>query len=155
MTQLACMDVPSFSPEVLTTPAGPFFIVQCLRGAHLLSALHPYSDTLSVHSMDISLIPLHIYKIPKDSSDVIVTPFVMFAKQMLNAEEKASASSEMPADVENRETIDDDEDKKLNAVSVIACNSTVLQIGEDTVSADLSEETQSHSLAAFLFSGFQ
>lgn len=133
-TQLACMEVPSFLPEVLTTPAGPFFFVQCLKGAHLLSALHPYSDTLSVHSMDISLIPLHIYKIPKNCSDVLITPYIMFTKQMLAYNNKPSTSSEMPANVENCENIIDDREDSVNAINVIACNSTALEIGEDSVS---------------------
>lgn len=51
MTPLACMHIPSFSPEILTTRAGPYFIVQFLNGSHLLSALHSYSDTLSVRKV--------------------------------------------------------------------------------------------------------
>lgn len=55
MTSLACMDIPSLVPEVLTTQSGPFFIVQYLKGNHLLSALHSYSDTLSVCKSSIAL----------------------------------------------------------------------------------------------------
>lgn len=44
----AIMNVPANCPEILTTPSGPYFIVQCINNTHLLSALHAYSDTLSV-----------------------------------------------------------------------------------------------------------
>lgn len=44
----AIMDTPVMIPEILTTPAGPFFIVQYVRNKNLLSAIHAYSDTLSV-----------------------------------------------------------------------------------------------------------
>lgn len=44
----AIMDPPVMIPEILTTPAGPFFIVQYVRNKNLLSAIHSYSDTLSV-----------------------------------------------------------------------------------------------------------
>lgn len=36
------------TPELLTTPSGPYFIVQTINNKNLLSALHSYSDTLSV-----------------------------------------------------------------------------------------------------------
>lgn len=45
---LAVMDVPGLLPEILTTPGGAYFIVQYFKNKYLLSALHSYSDTLSV-----------------------------------------------------------------------------------------------------------
>lgn len=42
------MNTPTVVPELLTTPSGPFFIVQKTPHKNLMSALHPYSDTLSV-----------------------------------------------------------------------------------------------------------
>lgn len=45
------MNSASVVPELLTTPSGPFFIVQRTQNKSLISALHPYSDTLSVSSM--------------------------------------------------------------------------------------------------------
>lgn len=48
LSGFAIMDVPAMLPEILTTPAGPYFIVQYLKDTYLLSALHSYSDTLSV-----------------------------------------------------------------------------------------------------------
>ncbi len=50
LTSFAIMNVPAMLPEILTTPSGPFFIVQNIRDSYLLSALHSYSDTLSVNS---------------------------------------------------------------------------------------------------------
>lgn len=49
MTAFAIMDAPAMVPEILSTPAGPYFIVQFLQDTYLLSALHSYSDTLSVN----------------------------------------------------------------------------------------------------------
>lgn len=42
------MSAVAIVPELLTTPSGPFFIVQRTPNKNLMSALHPYSDTLSV-----------------------------------------------------------------------------------------------------------
>ncbi|XP_037026178.1 uncharacterized protein LOC119067371 [Bradysia coprophila] len=81
LTSFAIMNVPAMLPEILTTPSGPFFIVQNIRDSYLLSALHSYSDTLSVHSMNISLVPLDIYKIPKHCSDVLVAQNFLYTVQ--------------------------------------------------------------------------
>lgn len=45
-------------PELLTTPSGPFFIVQKSQNKNLMSALHPYSDTLSVSVVKCSTISI-------------------------------------------------------------------------------------------------
>lgn len=42
------MNTPTIVPELLTTPSGPHFIMQKSQNKSLMSALHPYSDTLSV-----------------------------------------------------------------------------------------------------------
>lgn len=87
-----------------------------------------------VHSMDISLIPLHIYKIPKDCTDILITPYIMFTKQTI-AQFKSEGDADPKTESENCETIDaKDENGKLNAVGVIGCNTTTLRIGEDSVS---------------------
>lgn len=67
--------------------------------------------------MDISLIPLYIYKIPKDCSDILITSNVMFTKQTIT----------------QTETDKKNEGNKINAIGVIGCNSTALRIGEDSV----------------------
>lgn len=51
LSGFAIMDIPSMLPEILTTPSGPFFIVQFLKHTYLLSALHLFSDTLSVNTI--------------------------------------------------------------------------------------------------------
>lgn len=145
--------MPSFVPEILTTKIGPFFIAQYLRDTHLLSALHSYSDTLSVHSMDISLIPLYLYKIPKDCTNVLLTPNIMYTTQKIRhggdgndggggvVDNKTFAQD---TNVKNKEFADEEHENKeipspikeaplVNAIGVIGCNSTVLRIGEDSV----------------------
>lgn len=94
-----------------------------------------------VHSMDISLIPLHIYKIPKDCTDILITPYIMFTQQMI-AQSKvmhdsklANPKAESESNARNCETIDaHDGNVKVNAIGVIGCNTTALHIGEDSVS---------------------
>lgn len=136
-TQLATMHMPSFVPEILTTKTGPYFIAQFLKDSHLLSALHSYSDTLSVHSMDISLIPLYLYKIPKDCINVLLTPNIMYTTQKVrkngghitegapNTDEEHE-NKEIPSPIKMNE-------QSVDAIGVIGCNSTVLRIGEDSV----------------------
>lgn len=93
-----------------------------------------HSTHSQVHSMDISLIPLHIYKIPKDCTDVLITPYIMFTKQTI-AQSKSDGDADPKTEPENCETIDaKDENIRLNAVGVIGCNTTTLRIGEDSVS---------------------
>lgn len=146
MTQFATMHMPSFVPEILTTKTGPYFIAQFLRDTHLLSALHSYSDTLSVHSMDISLIPLYLYKIPKDCTNVLLTPNIMYTIQKIRDgtnDECLNGDSNDAA--ENGQHLDEEYENKelpsplktnvpqVNAVGVIGCNSSILRIGEDSV----------------------
>lgn len=152
VTQLVTMHMPSFVPEILTTKTGPFFIAQYLRDTHLLSALHSYSDTLSVHSMDISLIPLYLYKIPKDCTNVLLTPNIMYTTQKVRQGASDSGSSSaadnktttQDAAAKVKELKDDEYENKevpspikeaplVSAIGVIGCNSTVLRIGEDSV----------------------
>lgn len=149
VTQLITMHMPSFVPEILTSKVGPFFIAQYLRDTHLLSALHSYSDTLSVHSMDISLIPLYLYKIPKDCTNVLLTPNIMYTTQKVRHGTAFDSvdNKTVAQDAQHTKTkpsaIDEYENKEVpspikeiplvNAIGVIGCNSTVLRIGEDSV----------------------
>lgn len=138
------MHMPSFVPEILATASGPFFIAQFLRDTHLLSALHPYSDTLSVHSMDISLIPLYLYKIPRNCSNVLLTSNIMYTMQKIHEtieiDDKNVQKTE--ANLENDENLGFSPAKSskldgkstVNAIGVIGCSSAVLKIGEDSVS---------------------
>lgn len=47
-SESSMMNAISIVPEPLTTPSGPYFIMQKSQNKSLMSALHPYSDTLSV-----------------------------------------------------------------------------------------------------------
>lgn len=53
------MNSAAIVPELLTTPSGTFYIMQKSQNRNLMSALHPYSDTLSVsfieHHTNLSL----------------------------------------------------------------------------------------------------
>lgn len=134
--------MPSFVPEILTTKTGPYFIAQFLRDTHLLSALHTYSDTLSVHSMDISLIPLYLYKMPKHCTHVLLTPNIMYTTQKVR--QTIKSGGETNENAENNECLDEEHENKevpspikeaplVNGIGVIGCNATVLRIGEDSV----------------------
>lgn len=137
------MGLPSFVPEILTTKTGPFFIAQYLRDTHLLSALHSYSNTLSVHSMDVALIPLYLYKIPKDCTNVLLMPNIMYTTQKIRQGSDKTVAQD--ANVKNKGTKAEEEYENkevpspikeaplVNAIGVIGCNSTVLRIGEDSV----------------------
>lgn len=51
--QYSMMSSAATVPERLTTPAGPYFILQKSSNKSLMSALHTYSDTLSVRPKSI------------------------------------------------------------------------------------------------------
>uniref|UniRef100_A0A0P6J635 Putative e3 ubiquitin-protein ligase herc2 n=1 Tax=Aedes aegypti TaxID=7159 RepID=A0A0P6J635_AEDAE len=104
---LAVMELPGMYPEILTTPAGPYFVVQYLNGKYLLSALHSYSDTLSVHSMDISLIPLHIYKVPKQCKSTVLTRNVIYVTHHLSLGSERTTESTNSSPDANPETVGD------------------------------------------------
>lgn len=83
--------------------------------------------------MDISLIPLYLYKIPKNCTNVLLTPNIMYATQKIRQSQIANGgeneeheNKEIPSPVKSEEPL-------VNAIGVIGCNSTVLRIGEDSV----------------------
>ena len=84
--------------------------------------------------MDISLIPLYLYKIPKDCTNVLLTPNIMYTTQKVR---KGHGDANENVEYENKEvpspikTITDD--SFINAIGIIGCSSTVLRIGEDPV----------------------
>ncbi|XP_063704570.1 uncharacterized protein LOC134833990 [Culicoides brevitarsis] len=158
---LALMETPSTCPEILTTPSGPYFIVQHTQDRHLLSALHSYSDTLSVHSMDISLIPLFLYKIPRNCRNLLLTQNLIYTIQTLvepravEQDKEVTPTNEAPAEQSGQEkksslassadienvisTIsshDEDEDDSnsinlYNGFGVVSCNMAVTKLGAD------------------------
>ncbi|XP_050071754.1 uncharacterized protein LOC126559628 [Anopheles maculipalpis] len=135
---LAVMELPGMYPEILTTPAGPYFVVQYLDGKYLLSALHSYSDTLSVHSMDISLIPLHIYKLPKQCHTTLLTKNVLYVLHSLSADEPVDSPPEGPTDSKLDANNSTDETSSSltdtgapNTVSVVSCKIASMKMGDD------------------------
>lgn len=102
--------------------------------------------------MDISLIPLYIYKIPKDCTEIIITSNVMFTKQDTPIMAAAAAAVDVAVPVPN---IDQNEAENLevppppsvplpnpqanapqslttSTVGVVGCSTTILRIGEDS-----------------------
>uniref|UniRef100_A0A182ND12 Uncharacterized protein n=1 Tax=Anopheles dirus TaxID=7168 RepID=A0A182ND12_9DIPT len=140
---LAVMELPGMYPEILTTPAGPYFVVQHLEGKYLLSALHSYSDTLSVHSMDISLIPLHIYKLPKQCHTTLLTKNVLYVLHSMQEEEPASVpppeeSAACGVKIDANNSVDESSTSSSttdtgapNTVSVVSCKIAAMKMGDD------------------------
>lgn len=56
--QFNMINANSTLPELLTTPSGPYFIVQKTQNKTMMSALHSYSDTLSVSSATMTHLTL-------------------------------------------------------------------------------------------------
>lgn len=89
--------------------------------------------------MDISLIPLYIYKIPKDCTEILITPHIMFIKQETIVAETNDElqqpncnNLEIPPPVPNTST-STIPNSKVNSVGVVGCSTTILRIGEDSV----------------------
>lgn len=143
MGQLACMEIPSLLPELLTGSSGPYFIVQHLNNKHFLSALHTYSDTLSVHHMDANFIPLHLYKVPRNCSNVLLTSNVMYTVQNLITAVGDATPHRTDIEHENDENLGFSPIKSVkpkqsvDAIGIVGCSSSVLKIGDDSVRIDL------------------
>lgn len=136
---LAVMELPGMYPEILTTPAGPYFVVQYMNGKYLLSALHSYSDTLSIHSMDISLIPLHIYKVPKQCKSTVLTKNVIYVMHHINTESERTTESTNSSPEANPEALDMSEQPRRNTDSSIEnLGSTRSQTQDDDGSTEVT-----------------
>lgn len=90
--------------------------------------------------MDISLIPLYIYKIPKDCTEILITPHIMFTKQeaiVAETNDELQQSNcdnlEIPPPVPNSSISTIPSLSKVNSVGVVGCSTTILRIGEDSV----------------------
>lgn len=84
MGMLAIMDSPSVTPEPLGNTQGSFYNIQNLRSTYLLSALHSNSCSLTVHSIDINLKPLFLYKIPKHCVDILISSNILYGVQYVD-----------------------------------------------------------------------
>ncbi|KAL7016596.1 hypothetical protein ACKWTF_010066 [Chironomus riparius] len=71
----------SILPELLTTTSGPIFTVQNHQNRSMMGAIHSYSSTLSIHNIEIMMIPTALYKIPQYTCDVLLTENIIFTLQ--------------------------------------------------------------------------
>ncbi|XP_029730146.2 uncharacterized protein LOC109403594 [Aedes albopictus] len=135
---LAVMELPGMYPEILTTPAGPYFVVQYLNGKYLLSALHSYSDTLSVHSMDISLIPLHIFKVPKQCRSTVLTRNVIYVTHHLSLGSERTTESTNSSPDANPEAVGEltDQPRRNTDSSIENLGSSRSQTQDEDVSTE-------------------
>ncbi|XP_044251668.1 uncharacterized protein ca [Drosophila takahashii] len=143
MGSFAIMDSPSVTPEPLGSTSGSFYTIQNLRSTFLLSALHTNSHSLTVHSIDISLKPLFVYKIPKHTQEILISSNILYGIHYVDlhcrsdsAISTAASSLEDPL-VGNTEKENRDADiEKLEQADVSAQKS-------DTTSATTTTATSS------------
>lgn len=88
--------------------------------------------------MNISLIPMYIYKIPKDCNYVLVTPTFMYTVQhAVNPNELDTVPQLNDQNICNSfecsSSFDSNDITNNNAIGVVSCNTTSLHIGEDAV----------------------
>lgn len=89
----AIMDSPSVTPEPLGNTQGSFYNLQNLRSTYLLSALHSNSCSLSVHSININLKPLFLYKIPKHCVDILISSNILYGVQYVDLNSNSDGAS--------------------------------------------------------------
>ncbi|XP_036324147.1 uncharacterized protein LOC118737630 isoform X2 [Rhagoletis pomonella] len=121
----AIMDSPSLTPEVLNNSSGSFYTIQNLRSTYLLSALHSHTNSLTVHSIDISLKPLFLYKIPKNCFDILISSNLLYTIQYVdinahNPKETISQNIEKNTEKENRDTDVEKEDNYAEKVANVS-----------------------------------
>uniref|UniRef100_A0A1A9WJQ0 Uncharacterized protein n=1 Tax=Glossina brevipalpis TaxID=37001 RepID=A0A1A9WJQ0_9MUSC len=106
MGSFAIIDSPSLVPELLIKSGGSFYTIQSLRGTYLLSALHSHSNSLSVHSIDINLKPLFLYKIPHQCVDILISSNILYSIQYvdINDGETTKSKNNENTEKENRDT---------------------------------------------------
>ncbi|XP_026851118.1 uncharacterized protein LOC6588667 [Drosophila persimilis] len=88
----AIMDSPSVTPEPLGNTTGSFYTIQNLRSTFLLSALHSNSHSLTVHSIDISLKPLFVYKIPKHTQEILISSNILYGINYVNLHSRSDSA---------------------------------------------------------------
>ncbi|XP_037955224.1 uncharacterized protein LOC119685097 isoform X2 [Teleopsis dalmanni] len=108
----AIMDSPSLKPEILGNSIGSFYTIQNLRSTYLLSALHCQSNRLSVHSIDINLKPLFLYKIPKNCFDILISSNILYSIQYVDIKgDELLMAKDDNTEKENRDTEIEKEEK--------------------------------------------
>lgn len=140
-TALAVIDVPSQFPEILTTPSGPFFSVQNINNESLLAAMHSQSNTLLIHSMDIKLLPLNLYKLHNNCKNILLTKNLMYTIETLDQDEnldqgnqeslppQPEATTSTTPTTQSYTTVSDLND--TNVVNVISCILASLKMEEE------------------------
>ncbi|ALC46921.1 ca [Drosophila busckii] len=145
MGSFAIMDSPSVTPEPLGNTNGSHYTIQNLRSTYLLSALHSSSCSLTVHSIDINLKPLFLYKIPKHCVDILISSNILYSIQYVNlnsGNDTASSTATAPSSLEEpllanteKESLDADSEK-------VEANTTNKS---DDTSATTSASSMDHS----------
>ncbi|XP_065372533.1 uncharacterized protein ca isoform X2 [Calliphora vicina] len=92
-SSFAIVDSPSLTPELLANSVGSFYTIQNLRSTYLLSALHSQSNSFTVHSIDIHLKPLFLYKIPPDCVDILISSNILYSIQYVDYYNDSAAGS--------------------------------------------------------------
>lgn len=80
------MTLPSSMPELVNKHHETMYSIQNLRNTYLLSALHDPGNSLSVHGIDISSVPLFIYKIPIKCVDILICSNIIYSIQYIDEE---------------------------------------------------------------------
>ncbi|EDV94385.1 uncharacterized protein LOC6567740 [Drosophila grimshawi] len=93
MGTFAIMDSPSVTPEPLGNTNGSFYTIQNLRSTYLLSALHSNSCSLTVHSIDINLKPLFLYKIPSHCVEILISSNILYGIQYVDLNSRSDSAS--------------------------------------------------------------
>ncbi|XP_037821556.1 uncharacterized protein LOC119610431 isoform X1 [Lucilia sericata] len=101
-SSFAIVDSPSLTPELLANSVGSFYTIQNLRSTYLLSALHSQSNSFTVHSIDIHLKPLFLYKIPPDCVDILISSNILYSIQYVDYynDSPAGSSNVLPKECE-------------------------------------------------------
>lgn len=128
-------------PEPLTTPTGPYFTVQTVQNKNVMGAIHSYTSTLSIHNIEIMLIPSSLYKLPSCyASDVLLTETVIYIHQPptqshLTMSMSTSVAIETPQNdeviISSQETNVESSSYDENSIKIISCNLASAKIGEE------------------------
>ncbi|EDW83017.2 uncharacterized protein Dwil_GK22629 [Drosophila willistoni] len=139
----AIMDSPSVTPEPLGHTTGSFYTIQSLRNTYLLSALHSSSHSLTVHSIDINLKPLFVYKIPKHTQEILISSNILYGIHYVDLHNRsdsaistaASSLEEAPEVNTEKENRDADTEKLELAVDKEKERVPTVATKSDTTSA--------------------
>ncbi|KAL9893666.1 RCC1 and BTB domain containing protein claret isoform 1-T1 [Glossina fuscipes fuscipes] len=148
MGSFAIIDSPSLLPELLIKSGGSFYTIQSLRGTYLLSALHSHSNSLSVHSIDINLKPLFLYKIPHQCVDILISSNILYSIQYVDINSETKSRSNENTEKENRDT--DIEKQEQYSKKQLESNSDHSDEAEESIAETSSASTYSERSASSL-----